>query len=254
MPYLLDLLLSTIDLESLGYITLTIFFAYVVFGLTGFGSSVVAIPFLIQLLPLHICVAIMLLFDLVTSLVLNLRNRHLACWVELKNIFPGLIFGAISGMLLSLYAPTKWILLVLGTFIIAMFIYRNFVSPKNYQIKTIYAIPLSFFGGIFTTLFGTGGPLYVIYLAGKISDVGQLRATLSTLISVTVLIRLLLFTLSGIMSKPAIYLLAAVLLPAALLGLLVGSKIHPIMPAEITKKVLWSILLLGGISVLVKAF
>lgn len=253
MTQLTSLLFSVADPATLLRIILIILFAYTVFGLTGFGSSIVAIPFLIQVLPLHVCVALMLLFDLVTSVLLNLKTHKSACWAELRRVLPGVAVGALIGLSFSLHAPTRWILLVLGLFIIAMFLYNNFFAPKNYQIRTLYAFPLSLCGGTLTTLFGTGGPLYAIYLAGRIPDVRALRATLATLISITVLLRLLLFTAGGIMSAPSAYILAIVLLPVALLGLVLGSKLHPIIPPGLTKRILWLILLFAGINLLVKA-
>lgn len=253
MTHFTSLLFAVADPAALMRITLVILFAYTVFGLTGFGSSIVAIPFLIQLLPLHVCVALMLLFDLIMSTLLNLKTRKFACWSELRKVFPGLAIGALIGLSLSLRAPTYWILLVLGLFIVAMFIYSNFLAPKSYHIKARYASPLSLCGGVLTTLFGTGGPLYVIYLAGRIADVHVLRATLATLISITVLVRLLLFTAGGIMSGSAPYILAIILLPIALLGLVLGSKLHPVLPPLLTKRILWLILLFAGINLLIKA-
>lgn len=245
--------LSTVtDFSGLVYASATIFVAYSIFGLIGFGSSITAIPFLIQVLPLHVCVAFMLLFDLVVCALLNFREWPAADKTELKRILPSLLLGAAIGILLSLHAPKKPLFLLLGVFVILMFFWSNFFNKGNYRINTIFAWPLAFFGGAFTTLFGTGGPLYTIYLAGRIDDKRTLRSTLGALIGLTSIVRLLLFSASGIMSVPAVYFIALILFPSALLGFFAGGLLHKRIASSAVKKAVWIILLIGGISAVIK--
>lgn len=240
------------DFASLAYASVTVLVAYSIFGLTGFGSSITAIPFLIQVLPLHVCVAVMLLFDLVVCALLNLREWPTADKVELRNILPSLLLGAIVGIFLSLHAPKKPLFLLLGLFIVLMFLKSNFFSKKDYHISRAFAAPLGFAGGTFTTLFGTGGPLYTIYLASRIDDKRTLRSTLGALIGLTSIVRLVLFSVGGIMSIPVVYLITLILFPSALLGFFLGSLLHKRIASQSVKKVVWTILLIGGISALTK--
>ncbi|TAM84085.1 MAG: sulfite exporter TauE/SafE family protein [Candidimonas sp.] len=249
---LLGHLAAITDLAGLAFASGTLLVAYTIFGLTGFGSSIIAIPFLIQVLPLHTCVAVMLLFDLIVCSLLNFKERHIADKVELKRILPSLLVGAIGGILLSLHAPKKPLFLLLGAFVIAMFVWSNFFNKKSYRISSAFAPPLAFFGGAFTTLFGTGGPLYTIYLAGRIDEKRILRATLGALIGMTAIIRLVMFSAGGLMSAPAIYLIAVILFPFALTGFLLGSLLHKKLDSRAVKKAVWIILLIGGISAFVK--
>ena len=50
-------------------------FAYTVFGITGFGATIVGVPLLAQFLPIRFVVPMMLVFDLSAGLLLGLRNR-----------------------------------------------------------------------------------------------------------------------------------------------------------------------------------
>ena len=59
---------------SLIVIGLIILFAYVVVGTTGFGASTVAVPLIVQLLPLTVVVPMMVVFDLCGGLLLGGRN------------------------------------------------------------------------------------------------------------------------------------------------------------------------------------
>jgi uncharacterized membrane protein YfcA len=229
-----------------------ILLAYCIFGLAGFGSSILAVPFLIQVLPLHTVVCLMLLIDLVLCTVLNLRERRHVDLAELKRILPGMLAGALAGLLLLVQAPAKPLFLLLGIFVISVFLWNNVVNRKATRISTRLALPLGFGGGIFTTLFGTGGPLYTIYMTGRIDDKRALRSTLALVIGATTLIRLCMFAVTGLLSNPAVYRLALLALPLALAGCLLGSRLHDKVSSHGVKKVVWTILLIGGASAIFK--
>ncbi|UHL62932.1 sulfite exporter TauE/SafE family protein [Paralcaligenes sp. KSB-10] len=248
----LTYLTSIIPATHIAFASITLLLAYSIFGLTGFGSSITAIPFLILVLPLHTAVSVMLLFDLVVCTVMNSREWRNIDKIELKRLLPFLLAGALVGLSLLLYAPKKPLFLVLGAFILLIFAWNNFFNRKKYKISPGLAAPLGFCGGIFTTLFGTGGPLYTIYLASRIDDKKVLRSTLGTLIGATAIIRLLMFLATGLLLDPAIYIIAAVLFPSALVGFFFGSRMHEKISSATAKKLVWAILLLGGVSAIVK--
>jgi uncharacterized membrane protein YfcA len=75
---------------------------------------------------------------------------------------------------------------------------------------------------------------------------------LGALIGLTSILRLLLFSIGGIMSVPVSYLIALILFPSALLGFFLGSLLHKKIASESVKRVVWIILLIGGISALIK--
>jgi uncharacterized protein len=243
---------AVIGFSSLIFASITILLAYSVFGLTGFGSSITAIPFLIHVLPLATAVSMMLLFDLVVCSVLNFRERFHVNKVELKRILPSLLIGTVVGIFLLLHAPKKPLFLLLGLFIIAMFVWNNFFNRKAYKLSPKLAIPLGFVGGTFTTLFGTGGPLYTIYLAGRIDEKSVLRSTLGMLIGITAIVRFVMFLVTGLLLDPAIYLITAILFPCALAGFFVGNRLHEKFTSVAVRKIVWIILLVGGISAVFK--
>ena len=65
--------------------------AYFVFGLTGFGSTVVALPLLALLFPLKFAVSLMMLLDLVVLLLFGARLRRGFAHVEKPLLICGLI-------------------------------------------------------------------------------------------------------------------------------------------------------------------
>ena len=62
---------------TLAATALIVALAYVVYGLTGFGASIVAIPLLAHIFPLRFAVPMMLLFDLGAGLLLGWRHHRI---------------------------------------------------------------------------------------------------------------------------------------------------------------------------------
>lgn len=79
-----------------------ILLAYTVYGLTGFGSSITAVPLLTQFLPLREVVPMMLLFDLTGGVLVGLRNRSQVQWREIGRMAPFMAAGMVLGLSLLL--------------------------------------------------------------------------------------------------------------------------------------------------------
>jgi uncharacterized membrane protein YfcA len=232
---------------------LIVMLGYTVYGLTGFGSAIVAIPLLAQFFPLRFAVPMMLVFDLVTGLLLALRNRHRLSRPELMRLLPMVAVGMLAGVTLLVRVDERWLLLALGAFVVtyALWSLANRAVPT--PISARWAFPAGLVGGAFTSLYGTGGPIYTIYLARRLSDKIVLRATIGVLIFCTALIRLVLFTGSGFYRQPGLLPLAFALLPCALLGYLAGSRLHARMPARRAVQAVWLLLIVGGSSLFLRA-
>lgn len=238
-----------LPLETLAGAALIVLLAYTVFGLSGFGSSITAMPLLAQLFPLRFAVPLMLILDIAVTLLLGLKNRGAVERRELLRLMPFVLVGMVLGVTLLVNAPERALLFLLGSFVLAYAGWSLlFGRGTQTTIATGWAVPLGTVGGVFTALFGTGGPVYVIYLAGRLHDKTVLRATIGTLILVTGVSRLVLFGGAGLYTQEGLLLLAAGLLPCALLGLYIGSRLHQSLPLERVVQGVWAILICGGVS------
>ena len=56
-------------------------------------------------------------------------------------------------------------------------------------LPTPWALPFGVFGGVFSALFGTGGPIYTIYLSRRIAALDAFRATISVVILASGVVR-----------------------------------------------------------------
>jgi uncharacterized membrane protein YfcA len=225
---------------------------YIVFGLTGFGASIVAVPLLAQLIPLKLAVPIMLVMDIVAGLVIGRRQRGQADTVEIRHLIPWIGFGMLAGVTLLVSAPEHLLLLLLGIFAFGQSV-RHLVFVKDHRaIAPVWGKVYGLGGGAMTSMFGTGGPVYAMYLARRIADESRRRATATLLTWITALARLMLFAVTGLLIQPDLgtYLLAC--LPFCLLGLLAGSSLRRRLHVHQLNRLVWVVVGAAGLSLLVR--
>jgi len=231
-----------------------ILIAYVVFGLTGFGSSVTAMPFLALLYPLHFAVPFMLLLDLTASLLLSSRNYRSVDRAELFYLGSFTLAGLILGVTLLIYLPTEHLQLALGIFVLASALRALFFpSATMTPIARSWSAPMGIAGGAATAMFGTGGPLYAAYLTRRIHEKTALRATMGALITMSAMVRLVMFSAAGFLAQQNLILLAAISLPCVFIGLYAGSHLHLRLPSKQVILIVWLTLAFGGACLILKS-
>ena len=243
-----DLPLSTVAAAALA-VTL----AYTVFGLTGFGAAIVGVPLLAHVVPIRFAVPMMLVFDLCAGLLLGLRNRRDVDRAELLRLAPFVALGMILGVTALVRAPERWLLGVLGAFVFAYAAWSLLNRAAARQISARWAVPAGITGGVFTALYGSGGPIYTVYLARRLGDANRLRASIAVLIFCTAWARLALFSGTGLLFQPSLLRLAVVLLPCAVAGYFIGSHLHRRLAPERARRAIWLLLLASGASLLWRA-
>lgn len=227
--------------------------AYAVFGLTGFGAAMVAVPVLVQFMPLQLAVPLVLLMDLVSTAVVGLNNRVLVARAELARLGPVLLFGVFLGAGLLATVDSRWLLIVLGVFVIGVAL-RGLLSraPTGAALSAWWVLPAGAVGGIFSGLFGTGGPIYTLYLARRLAEPERFRATMSAVIFVSALARIAAFAIAGLLLQRELLMAALFALPFCLLGLAFGSRARLRFSPEALKRAVLLLLVAGGAAVLAR--
>lgn len=237
-----------LPIDSIASVALIICMGYTVYGLTGFGSSITALPLLVLFMPLQLALPVMLMLDLAAGLMIGLRNRRSADLREFKRLMPFLLVGLALGVTVLVHAPEKLLQLVLGVFILAYSAWSLMATPGDQLISTRWSAVAGIGGGIFTALFGTGGPIYTIYLTGRVRDKLALRATISLVILSAGVTRLVVFSSVGLFGQRGLLPLVLLLFPCSWLGLFVGTQLHRRMQPKHAMKIVWAILILGGVN------
>jgi hypothetical protein len=192
----------------------------------------------------------MLVFDLCAGMLLGLKNRRHVDRAELLRLLPFLLIGMVLGVTLLARASERLLLVVLGTFVFAYGSWSLLGKLNLAPVSPRWAIAAGAAGGIFTALYGTGGPIYTMYLARRLPDKHVLRATIGTLIFTTALVRLALFTGSGFYAQQGLLPLAFSLIPCALAGYVTGARMHAVLPAARVAQAVWLLLIVGGLGLL----
>jgi uncharacterized membrane protein YfcA len=249
----MESLLPGLSTHTLLMAALVIALAYTVFGLSGFGAGIVALPLLAQFMSIRFAVPLLLLLDLCCGALIGLRHHSSIARDELKRLLPFAALGMLLGVTVLASAPQRWLLLTLGVYTLCITAWSLWGPATARQVSTAMAPPLGTAGGIFGALFGTGGPLYSAYLTRRINDKHQLRATTSAVVFSTGVVRLGMFLVIGLYAQPGLLLSALWLLPCALAGFFLGSRLHARLPTRRVVQGVWALLLFSGASLVLRS-
>ena len=243
----------TIPFDATTFATAALIIAasYVVFGITAFGAALFVVPALSYFFPLNFVLPLAVLLDVAAALALGRRFSRDADKSELKWMAPASLVGAILGVTLLVTLPRNATLAAFGVFLLSYGIYALREGGAMRHVSRRWAPVAGFAGGTMGTLFGVGAPPYAIYLSRRLEDKSALRATLSNMVLLSVSIRALVFTASGLMLADRL-IGFAMLAPFALLGLWAGNRIHGHISREAVLRFVSVLLLLMGASLLVR--
>ncbi len=244
--------MNELSLLELGVACAAVTLGYTVFGMTGFGANMVALPALAHVMSLRFAVPLLLVLDLLFASLMSTRHRASVDTGELKRLLLPLGVGMVLGLPLLQHAAEHSLLVLLGLFVGGFASWSLWGRVRPGPAAAGWVWPTGLVGGAFSTVFGTGGPVYTLFLAHRIPDTDRLRATLGTCILVSALVRLVLFTGSGFLSQPGLPTLAALLVPCGLAGYAIGSRMNAGMSQARVRRVIWCLLLVASASLLVR--
>ena len=240
-------------LQGWAVIGLSIVLAYIVFGIAGFGTALVAGPILILFMPLSKIVPLLVLLDFVAAFGNLLPSRRDVAKTELFRLLPCMAVGCTLGVIFLLNLKSDLLLLLMGLFITAYAVYSLWVRTRPTQLSAGWALPMGTVGGLFGALFGSGGFLYAIYLNSRLPKEAA-RATQSALISCSTVVRLSLFAIAGVYAELPLLMLALCLLPAMALGLWAGRRLTMRLSREAFVRLVMWLVLASGIALIVRYF
>ncbi len=227
--------------------------AFFLRGMSGFGSGLLAVPLLALYLPLTFVVPLMLVVDFTAAVTLGGSARSRIAWKEIASLLPFTASGLILGLFLLIRLPPAPLELVLGVFVIA-FGLRNILGLHgSTPVSRMWAAPAGLLGGTIGSMFGTGGPPYVVYLSHRIHDKTKLRATLSGLFVLDGGMRIISFLITGLLLQKRVWFAAIGALPLMGLGLYAGHRAHLRMSHAQLLRLIGALLLISGTSLLWKA-
>lgn len=249
-PAMLDLGLAAAALTAA-----IVFVAYIVRGMSGFGTSLVAIPLLVFIMPLHSAVPMMTLIALVMTVMVGLRDRDHVHWDEMRYLLPPTLIGVFAGIFLFAALDPRFMRRLLGGFIVAYAAYMvvsQFIRAGLRQCSRRWGWPAAFGSAFVDSMFGGGGgPLLVIYMHRRGYTPVTFRATLAVLWLVEMVVRVVGYGVGGYYDR-SVLLMAALLLPVMWLGNRTGEAISRRMSQRTFGRLIALVLFCSGVSLLLK--
>lgn len=234
--------------------------AFMIRGLTGFGSGLLMVPMLLLLFDLMgLTESMRLVVPTAASLavlcgIFLFSTFQTRKWVR-KDVLLMMIAGAAVGVPLGTYILASFGSALLkhlfGLFLIVYALKTLFERKGEHrEIKNYVGLIAGFLGGCLGGMFGTGGPPVVIYLKKKIEDKRAFRATLilyflaanSWQCATLCYARLI----NGDVIRFVLYLL-----PAFVIGNLIGAVLHIKINQVLFNRVVALVLLISGIFLMI---
>jgi len=231
--------------------TLIISVAFLVRGIAGFGSGLIAIPLLAQMLPLSVVVPMVGLLDYIASTSHGIKHRQAISWGDVVPLLPFTLFGVLTALYLFKTVDAELLRTALGGFIVLYAFYTLLSRGPGFQGSRLWAIPGGAFGGLIGTLFGTGGPFYVIYLRLRHLDKTPFRATVATVFLIDGSSRIIGYFFSGFYHLETM-ILVALALPIMVLGMYIGGHIHTTISQATFQRAIGILLVGSGMALLLR--
>lgn len=240
--------------ETIVIMALVALAAYVILGISGFGSALVSIPLLAHVLPLTTVIPMLVMVDFTATLTNGLKFRGDIDVAEIKRIVPTMCVGIAVGVYMLSRVPGTALLPALGAAITLYGLYRlrepivkNFISPR-------WGYTTGFAGGFAGGLFGIGGPIYATYLSRRTNDFAKMRATMAAIFTVSTGFRIVVYLIGGFLSQPDVWWAAAIIWPFMFIGLSIGHRLHGKLKRQQLSIFMSVLLTASGLSLVMRAF
>jgi uncharacterized membrane protein YfcA len=231
----------------------TLIAAYIIFGIAGFGSALIAAPILAQFMPVSEIVPLMALIDCAAAITNGVKLGDKIDKPEMIWLVPLMFAGSLVGAYLLLVVPAKPMMLALGIFVVGYAVYALISPPARPGLAQPWVLLFGSVGGIFSAMFGSGGFIYAMYLSRRIEDKNAIRATQSALIALATFTRAVIFAFAGFYSDWTLPVFALLLAPAMLIGIFAGHRITLNMSREQFLRILYVVLIGTGTMLIVRA-
>lgn len=228
--------------------------AEAVYVLLGFGAGLIAVGTTALLLPeLKDAVVLLLLVNLPAELYVVRASWRRVSWRGVLTVFAGVALGIPLGTWWLRWGDARFLLILLGVFLVGVgTVFLVIRTPRGRHMPAWVAAPVGLVSGILTGLFGTGGPPLILYYQLSGADKTTFRGHLMTVFLLMTTVRVPSYAVFGLITAPRMWSALAVL-PAVILGALIGNSIHLRIEEATFRRLVSAALLVIGLMLLVPA-
>lgn len=231
-------------------LTIGIFTGFFVQTITGFAGALIALPFLLFVMPLPDAIGYLSIFYMISTPFHVYKEWKYIDKLLLKKLALSSFFGLLIGIIVLSYGQPTILKKGLGIFIL-LFVLHNILSNKEIQIVSKMKFFFGFLGGFFSGVFSTGGPLYLVIVKNETSDVKIMRATMFGVLGLITVMRIPVLAFEGILTVDQLYN-SLYVLPFFILALVLGKKVYLKLNEMILKRIMLGLLFLSGMVLVFK--
>lgn len=222
-------------------------------GITGFGCTVLAMPFAIMLVGINVAKPTLTILALILCIYVVIISYKEIIWSEYLKIVSFVGLGLPVGIWGFNKLPEKILIKTLAVFMIIISIRGLFIAFSSYKrtkpVNKLLLHFILFLGGCVHGAFTSGGPLVTVYATETLPQKGNFRATLC----------MLWVTLNGIIViqsaakgtiTPDVLKLLAFTFPFLAVGAVLGNWAHHKIRDIYFTKIVFAVLLLSGLFML----
>ena len=246
------------EIIPLTLVGLVIFGASIIESMTGFGSGIIALPFLAGIIGIKTAVPVIMVISVVFTSYMLLTSYKIIRW----RVYLTIIFYVALGLPFGIYIFSSFnenlLKTILGSFIIvsalrSIYLMKYPPEDKHSKAYAIFQRLMLIGGGVVQGAFATGGPLIVIYSADKLKEKSEFRATMSNVwLTLNTVLIIKNFIIGGIMTKN-VFIIVAAAFPFFIAGTAIGFKLHNKVSKKTFNLAINSVLLIAGVSTIIWA-
>lgn len=226
--------------------------AYFIKGLCGFANTLVFTTILSFGTPNVNISPIDLLIGYPTNLILTWENRKKLDSKVYLPLIALVIIGSIHGVFMLKNVNTSIIKLIFGVVVIVLgleMLLREYSKDSGKSSRILLAI-IGVASGVLCGLFGVGA-LLAAYVSRVTDDSQSFKANISAVFIVDNTFRIILYSTLHILTLDTLKR-GLILIPFVLIGLIAGMKCSSIMNKNLAKKITALLLVISGISLVIK--
>ncbi len=237
----------------------TIFLANIIQGITGFAGTILAMPASLKLVGAGTAVPVLNGLGIAGGIYVFVGNYKSVRWKELGKVLAVMIPFMLVGVFLRnlLMGQERILYLILGIIVLLLAIkgmIELFVVKDGAEQRSLHPVirwGALVLAGIVHGMFVCGGPLLIIYMADRLKQKAEFRATLSTIWIILDTILLVTQLIAGDWSLKLLKV-QLIALPVLFLAMWVGSILYKRMSQRVFMIITYILLLISGVLLFLK--
>lgn len=232
------------------------FLSYLSIAFSGFGGILIPITLGAHFYAIKWMLPVLLPLTMVANSYILLRHfRHINLPVLFKQILPYMGIGLLIGMTIFHRVHGDLLVRMFGFLVVVMSL-RELIRllRKDRELAPVgrfKTFGYIFSAGIIHGIYASGGPL-LVYVINRLNlDKSAFRSTLSVVWLITNIVITFFYVMTARITLETLQV-SALLLPALVLGLLIGEFLHKRSDGRRFKIVVFILLLLTGFSIIFK--